>query len=160
MDKRIAILLVIIAILLAGIGYMVFQQHNVNDANATVTNITNNTNNNTTVVNATPVESSQNTVGGEYGHCAICGKALTYSEAHNEYTQGKVCRSCASNPYYQSGDGADYANKKLAEAYPDEYEGMFDDSYEDYDYDTYDDSYYSDDYEDIETTTDDSYSDY
>lgn len=80
-------------------------------------------------------------------------KRLTYSEAHNEYTQGKVCHSCALNPYYQSGAGADYANKKLAEAYPDDYDGMFDDSSEDYDYDTYDDYGYED-YEDIETTTD------
>lgn len=138
MDKRIAILLVIIGILLVGIGYMLFQQNNASDVNETIAN---NTHNNTTVKNATLEESTQ-TVSGEYGYCAICGNALTYSEAHNEYTQGKVCSSCASNPYYQTGEGADYANSKLAEAYPEEYEGMFDDSSEDYYYDYYDDGGY------------------
>lgn len=137
MDKRIAILLVIIGMLLFGIGYMQYNQNNTNDAD--VVNITNNTTDNTTVVNATLEENSQQTVSGEYGYCAVCGKALSYSEAHNEYTQGKVCSDCASNPYYQTGEGADYANQKLAEAYPEDYEGMFDDSSDEYENSYYDD---------------------
>ncbi len=143
MDKRIAILLVIIGILLIEIGYTLNQNNDVSDANNTTIN---NTINNTTVKNATLEKSSEKTASGKYGYCAICGKALTYEEASNEYTQGKVCYDCASNPYYESGPGADYANQKLKEAYPEEYEGMFEDDYdyEDYDY-SYDDSY--DDYE-------------
>lgn len=84
--------------------------------------------NNTTAVNATLESAPQKTDIGQYGYCAICGKALSYSEANNEYTQGKVCSDCASNPYYQTGEGADYANQKLKEAYPEDYEGMFEDS--------------------------------
>ena len=130
MDKRIVILLAIIGILLLGIGYMLSQQNSVSDVNATIAN---NTTQNTTVINATLEKDTQQTESGEYGYCAICGNALTYSEANNEFTQGKVCDSCALNPDYQSGEGADYANSKLAEAYPDEYEGMFDDSSENHD---------------------------
>lgn len=92
--------------------------------------------------------SSSNTESGQYGYCAICGKALTYAEAHSEHSQGKVCHSCAANPYYQTPEGAEYANQKLYEAYPDEYEWM----YEDTDDSAYDDSEYYDDsnYEDEE----------
>lgn len=63
-----------------------------------------------------------------YGYCAVCGKALSASEANDEYTQGKVCHSCANNP----PGGPDYANQKLKEAYPDEYywlETGYEDSY-------------------------------
>ena len=88
----------------------------------------------------TSTSSSEN---GQYGHCAICGKALTYAEAHNEYTQGKVCHNCAANPYYQTDEGSKYANEKLYEAYPDEYAWMYEDS-DDSSYDSYDDSYYED----------------
>ncbi len=138
-DKRVIILLVIIAILAVGVGYGLMTHQN-NDT----TNV-NNTTTNKTVKNATVVKSDSES--GKYGYCAICGKALTYSEATNEYTQGKVCSDCASNPYYQSGEGAKYANQKLYEAYPDEYSWMYDDS-DDYDYE-YDDYYYDDyDYED------------
>lgn len=138
MDKRIAILLVIIGILLIAIGYTIFQQNDAGDANNTALN---NTVNNTTVKNATLDESSQKTVSGKYGYCAVCGKALTYEEAHNEYTQGKVCHACANNPYYQTGEGAAYANQKLEEAYPDEYNGISEDSYEQ----NYNDNEYEDD---------------
>lgn len=152
MDKRIAILVAIIGILLVGIGYTVYQQNNDGiDANNTTS--INNTLNNTTVKNATLEKTSQKTVSGQYGYCAICGKALTYTESQDEYTQGKVCYDCASNPYYESGPGADYANQKLKEAYPEEYEGMFEDSYDTSDY-SYEDDYdydYSDyEYEDEE----------
>ena len=128
MDKRIAALLLIIGILLIGMGYLISQHKDTPDTN----NITkvNTTLNNTTVKNVTVEESPQKTVSGKYGYCAVCGKALTYEEASNDYTQGKVCCACANNPYYQSGPGADYANQKLKEAYPDEYEGMFEDSYD------------------------------
>lgn len=102
-------------------------------------------------VNATVQETqTTNSPSGEYGYCAICGKALTASEANNEYTQGKVCSACAQNPYYQTGEGAQYANEKLFEAYPDEYAWMHEDnSGDDYDYDDryyddYDDSYLED----------------
>lgn len=133
-DKRIIILLAIIAVLAVGVAYglMTHQDNTKSDANNTTTN--------KTVKNATLVESHSES--GQYGYCAVCGKALTYSEANNEYTQGKVCADCASNPYYQSGEGAKYANQKLAEAYPDEYSDFYDDR-NDYDYDYYD---YEDDY--------------
>ena len=72
----------------------------------------------------TPTQTS--TESGQYGYCAVCGKALTYAEAHSEYTQGKVCHSCANNPYYQTDEGSKYANQKLQEAYPDEYDWMDD----------------------------------
>lgn len=134
MDKRIVILLVIIAILAAALGYMIFQQNSVSDVKNTTANTTVNTTvKNTTVVNETEEDTSQETVSGEYGYCAVCGRALSYDEAHNEYTQGKVCSDCASNPYYQTDEGADYANEKLKEAYPDDYEGMFEDSPDDID---------------------------
>lgn len=131
-DKRIIILLAIIAVLAVGVAYglMTHQDNTKSDANNTTTN--------KTVKNATLVESHSES--GQYGYCAICGKALTYSEANNEYTQGKVCADCASNPYYQTGEGARYANQKLAEAYPDEYSDFYEDSdYDDYEYD---DEYY------------------
>ena len=132
MDKRIAALLLIIGILLIAMGF-IMSQHN--DANNT-TNVNNTTKVNTTLNNTTVKddvtveESPQKTVSGKYGYCAICGKALSYGEANNEYTQGKVCHSCAVNPYYQSGEGAAYANQKLEEAYPEEYNGISEDSYE------------------------------
>lgn len=125
-DKRVIILLVIIAVLAAGVAYGLLNHHD----NVKVD--VNNTTTNKTVKNATVVQSDSDS--GKYGYCAICGRALTYSEAHNEYTQGKVCADCASNPYYQSGEGAKYANEKLFEAYPDEYEWMHEDSDDDYDY--------------------------
>ena len=80
----------------AGIGYMLFQHNNASDVNASIAN---NTTEKTTVKNATHKENTQQTVRGEYGYCTVCGKVLTYLEAHNEYTQGKVCYSCESNPY-------------------------------------------------------------
>lgn len=57
----------------------------------------------------------------QYGYCAICGVALTYEEANNEFIQSKVCYNCANNPYYQHCE-ADYANKKLYEKYPKDHE--------------------------------------
>ena len=134
MDKRIAALILIIVILLIGIGYAISQHPDAGDTKNT-TNVNNTTKvnttlNNTTVKDTAVEESSQKTASGQYGYCAVCGKALTYGEANNEYTQGKVCHSCANNPYYQTSPGADYANQKLKEAYPDEYEGMFEDNYE------------------------------
>ena len=98
-DKRIIALLVIIGILSAGIiyGLYIHQDNNKVETNSTPVL------NNTTVLNATMEEtSSSSSESGQYGHCAICGKALTYDEAHDEYTQGKVCHSCASNPYYET----------------------------------------------------------
>ena len=142
MDKRIAILLIIIGMLLVGIGYTISQQDNASDVNNTTA--INNTINNTTVKNATLEQSSQKTVSGKYGYCAICGKALTYEESQDEYTQGKVCYDCASNPYYESGPGADYANQKLKEAYPEEYEGMFEEPSDDYGYYEYEEYDYED----------------
>lgn len=122
MDKRIIGLVVIIIILAVGVGYgLLSHQHApkqiVNDTPA----------NNTTVKNATLEQTSSSSDSGQYGHCAICGRALTYSEANNEYTQGKVCSDCASNPYYQTEEGSQYANEKLYEAYPDEYSWMYED---------------------------------
>lgn len=140
MDKRIIVLLIIIAILACGLAYSVFNSpHEVNE-----TVKINDTPKNATLINDNDVED------GKYGYCAICGKALSYEEANDEYTQGKVCRSCATNPYYQTEEGAEYANQKLYEAYPDEYSWMYEDTPDsnDYDYD-YDDSYY-DTYEDYE----------
>lgn len=81
------------------------------------------TNNNTTEVNKEVVKASEDKkteVVEAYGYCAVCGKALSASEASDEYTQGKVCHSCAINP----PGGPDYANQKLKEAYPEEYSWM------------------------------------
>lgn len=144
MDKRILALIIIIVLLVVGIGFLIAGQQN------NVKQVANNTTlNNTTVKNATltneTTTSSSSSENGQYGYCAICGNALTYSEAHSEYTQGKVCSSCAKNPYYQTEEGSKYANQKLAEAYPDEYEWMNDDSSNDFeDYENY---------EDVETET-------
>lgn len=125
-------LAVILAVILAGIGYMLIghpeapkkAENNTTKVNTTLIN-------NTTVKDTTSEESeseyasSQNSESGQYGYCAICGRALSYSEANHEITQGKVCIDCANNPDYQTGEGADYANRKLYEAYPDEYEWMY-----------------------------------
>ena len=112
-DKRILILLIIIAILAIGVGWgLINHQNNSN----TQTNNTNTTNNNTTVKNAT----SSSSQSGQYGYCPLCVKALT-SLKQTINTQGKICHDCASNPYYETDEGAKYANKKLAEAYPEEY---------------------------------------
>ena len=125
-------LVVILAVILAGIGYMLIghpeapkkAENNTTKVNTTLIN-------NTTVKDTTSEESeseyasSQNSESGQYGYCAICGRALSYSEANHEITQGKVCIDCANNPDYQTGEGADYANRKLYEAYPDEYEWMY-----------------------------------
>ena len=145
-DKRILVLLIIIAVLaivLAGILYTNHDNVKIKTNNTTTTN-------NTTVINATLNEetSNSNSENGQYGYCAICGKALSYEEAHNEYTEAKVCHDCASNPYYQSGEGADYANKKLYEKYPEEYSWMYEDTDDNYEYtsDSYEDTY--DSYED------------
>lgn len=122
-DKRILALLAIIAILAIGVGYGLYTHQD-----APKVSVNNTTSlNNTTVKNATLEQTTDSSPSGEYGYCAICGNALTYSEAHNEYTQGKVCHSCANNPYYQTGEGAEYANQKLFEAYPDEYSWMYED---------------------------------
>jgi type II secretory pathway pseudopilin PulG len=130
-DKRIIVLLVIIAILSAGIIWGLYTHQ---DNNNVETNVTPDLNN-TTVINATmeETEDSSNSDSGQYGYCAICGKALTYDEAHDDYTQGKVCHSCAADPYYETHEGADYANKKLQEAYPEEYSWM-DEEYEEDNY--------------------------
>ena len=60
-----------------------------------------------------------------------------------------MCHDCAVNPYYQSGEGAEYANKKLYEAYPDEYSWMYEDDSAEYEY--YDESY-PDDYSEGNST--------
>ena len=122
-DKRILALLAIIAILAIGVGYGLYTHQD-----APKVSVNNTTSlNNTTVKNETLEQTTDSSPSGEYGYCAICGNALTYSEAHNEYTQGKVCHNCANNPYYQTGEGAEYANQKLFEAYPDEYSWMYED---------------------------------
>ena len=133
MDKRIIVLLIIIALLTVGIIYSVYNNRNDEKTNETIE--INNVN-----VNAT-LNETVHSDSGKYGYCAICGKALSYSEANDEYTQGKVCHDCAVNPYYQSGEGAQYANKKLFEAYPDEYSWMYEDSDNDYEpYEEYDEN--------------------
>lgn len=141
MDKKIAVLIVIIAILAVGVGYGLVSHK---EAPKQVVNNTTAANN-TTVKNATLEQetTSSDSDSGQYGYCAICGRALSYSEAHNEYTQGKVCQDCANNPYYQTDEGSKYANEKLFEAYPDEYDWMNEDDsgddYDDVEYYEYDD---------------------
>lgn len=133
MDRRILALLVIIALLSIGIVYSLYNTPHEVKSNDTV-KIENRT------LNATLNESVQ-TESESYGQCAICGKSLSYSEANDEYTQGKVCHDCAANPYYQTDEGAQYANQKLIEAYPDEYSWMDESHSSDYDtYDDYDDN--------------------
>lgn len=121
-------MLVIIVILAAALGYAIIITHHGDNPKP----IANNTTTNNTAANNTTedqtVSQSSSSSSGQYGYCAICGKALTYSEAHSEFTQGKVCSACAKNPYYQTEEGSKYANKKLEEAYPDEYSWMDDDS--------------------------------
>ena len=120
-DKIIIITLIIVIVILAvGIAW----QMHAAQTNGKSVEVNNTTVENTTVKNATLEEEEsveQQSESGQYGYCAICGKALTYAEAHEEYTQGKVCYDCASNPYFETEEGAKYANKKLEEAYPDEY---------------------------------------
>lgn len=133
-DNRILILIIVVAALAIAVGYGLITHQTPEKTTVSNNTTANNTTvNNTTVKNATLESSSESSSAesGQYGYCAICGKALSYSEANNEYTQGKVCSDCASNPYYQSGEGADYANQKLYEAYPDEYAWMNDDSADD-----------------------------
>lgn len=116
----IIILTIIIVLLILGIGYFALNMFQDTDSTA---------NNTTEQVNASVInnetQSSSSSESGQYGYCAICGKPLTESEANDEYTQGKVCFSCASNPDYQYGEGADYANQKLEEAYPEDYNGYW-----------------------------------
>lgn len=140
MDKRVIAIVAIIAILSIGIGYGLFFHHDTTKKADNKTQ-TNTTHNNTTVKNATLKNDTQETQsqstessssGGEYGYCAICGRALSSSEAGDEFTQGKVCHDCAANPYYQSGEGAEYANQKLYEAYPDQYAWMYEDSHDEF----------------------------
>ena len=126
-------LVVILAVILAGIGYMLIGHPDApkkawnNTAHLNTTTKLNNTTFKDTATEESESESagSQNSESGQYGYCAICGRALSYSEANHEITQGKVCIDCANNPDYQTGEGADYANRKLYEAYPDEYEWMY-----------------------------------
>ena len=125
-------LVVILAVILAGIGYMLIgHQKKKKKAENNTTKVNTTLINNTTVKDTATEESeiesagSQNSESGQYGYCAICGRALSYLEANHEITQGKVCIDCANNPDYQTGEGADYANRKLYEAYPDEYEWMY-----------------------------------
>lgn len=126
-------LVVILAVILAGIGYMLIGHQDApkkawnNTAHLNTTTKLNNTTVEDTATEESEIESagSQNSESGQYGYCAICGRALSYSEANHEITQGKVCIDCANNPDYQTGEGADYANRKLYEAYPDEYEWMY-----------------------------------
>ena len=126
MDKRIiVVLIVIIAILAIGLAYSMLSQNHDKVKPVNNTTVKNATLNNTTVKNATVTQPSH-TESGKYGYCAICGRALSSSEANNEFTQGKVCDDCARNPYYQTEEGAAYANQKLFEAYPDEYDWMYD----------------------------------
>ena len=136
MDKRIIVLIAIIAILAIGLGYIAVSHHEPVKQPVNNTTIANNT----TVKNATlnQTDSSSSQESGQYGYCAVCGKALTYAEAHSEYTQGKVCHSCGANPYYQTDEGSKYANQKLYEAHPDEYSWM-DDIDVDSAYDEYED---------------------
>ena len=133
-NKIIIALIVIIAFLAAGVAFGIHSSQNVSNETANNTTVENSTVINATMQNTTSDESDES---GQYGYCAICGRALTYEEANDEYTQGKVCHDCASNPYYETGEGAEYANSKLAEAYPDEYSWMDDDYSEDSDYDDY-----------------------
>lgn len=154
MDKRILVLVIIIVILVAAIGLLVASQQNNVKHVANNTTVNNTTVKNATLENETTTSDSSSSESGQYGYCAICGKALTYSEAHHEYTQGKVCSNCAKNPYYQTEEGSRYANQKLAEAYPDEYEWMNDDTSSDYEYyEDYEDYGDYDSSMDVETTT-------
>lgn len=141
--KIILILILIIAILAVGMAYMILAgQHGSEKSQSNNTTVKNTTANNTTVKNTTLTKKT-NGESGKYGYCAICGRALSASEAGDEYTQGKVCSSCARDPYYQSGEGARYANEKLIESYPEDYEWMYQDtpSSSEYDY-SYDDGGY------------------
>lgn len=110
--KVIVVVCLVIAVLCGGIiaATLFSEPESIDEVNIT--------NNNTTETDNEVAESSDGAkTETSYGYCAVCGKALSASEANNEYTQGKVCHSCANNP----PGGPDYANQKLKEAYPDEY---------------------------------------
>lgn len=126
--KIIGIIVGVIVILCIGIivTFAIMDDNNEN----TVPTVNNNTTNVTNSTNATNITSSSKETttesysevektGGEYGYCSICGNGLTYKEATNWYTQGKVCQSCAENPYYYTEEGSKYANEKIFEKYPD-----------------------------------------
>ena len=145
MDRRIIALLGIIAVLAVGLCYGLYTHQEVPEKAVNSTAAVNNTTVKNATLEQTEETSEDSSSGGQYGYCAICGKALSYSEAHSEYTQGKVCHDCASNPYYQTEEGAQYANEKLYEAYPDEYSWMNEDDSGD---DSDDEDYYEYDDED------------
>ena len=110
--KVIVIVCLVIAVLCGGIiaATLFSEPESIDEVNIT--------NNNTTETDNEVAESSDGAkTETSYGYCAVCGKALSASEANDEYTQGKVCHSCANNP----PGGPDHANQKLKEAYPDEY---------------------------------------
>ncbi|MDO5848436.1 MAG: hypothetical protein Q4P18_02780 [Methanobrevibacter sp.] len=126
MNKKtgIAILISVIVIAMALCASFVILTGNAESKNANVANNTTNVTENITNVTEDISSGSSSKNSGAYGYCAICGAALSASEANDDYTQGKVCRSCAKNPYYQSSPGSDYANQKLYEKYPEEYSWM------------------------------------
>lgn len=129
MNKKTAIVLVIaIAVIVVAV---VTSFTLINDSSHENITAVNNTTNITNVTNVSEVtektDVSTNKNSGAHGYCAICGAALSASEANNEYTQGKVCMSCAKNPYYQTSPGSDYANQKLYDKYPEDYSWMDED---------------------------------
>lgn len=129
-NKLLGIIIAVIVIVCVGFilaGYLSdSSETKIINATNNTTNITNNT---TVAVEKITKEKSTNSnqgPNGEFGYCAVCGAPLTEAEANDEYTQGKVCHSCATNPYFQTEEGAQYANQKLEEAYPDRYNGISD----------------------------------
>lgn len=128
MDRKTIIILVtaVIVILIAcGTAFLVLNNHS-EPNNETAINSTENI----TEV-AEDAKASQPQKAKAHGYCAICGAPLSLDEATDEYTQGKVCWDCARNPYYQTDPGAAYANEKLEEAYPEDYNGIADEYYDD-----------------------------
>ena len=91
--KVIVVVCLVIAVLCGGIiaATLFSEPESIDEVNIT--------NNNTTETDREVAESSDEVkTEKSYGYCAVCGKALSASEANDEYTQGKVCHSCANNP--------------------------------------------------------------
>jgi hypothetical protein len=111
--KVIMVILCAVIILIGAVFVVGYLGHNSDDTNSTKLNVTNNTNNNTTQLK---VENKEEKVVYS-AYCMICGAGLSEKEANEEYTEGKICFSCANNPDYYTEEGSRYANEKLGYTY-------------------------------------------
>lgn len=91
--KVIVVVCLVIAVLCGGIiaATLFSEPESIDEVNIT--------NNNTTEADREVAESSVDVkTEKSYGYCAVCGKALSASEANNEYTQGKSMSQLCKQP--------------------------------------------------------------